>query len=318
MTTTVAGVTVQNTVKWREDLGSRNRAFSSIKKYKKELLGIKTQMTGLGNIKIKVDGLKEAKKQLSAIRQEAQRIRPTTTAPRAPSTPTQPSTPRTTRSPITDEDRARRSRERMSDKISVFENTKAFRSANRERREGIRLQLREISNERELRVAVSRVQRELRDEAGRRAEILRLQRQSGFAQSRANDSAKHMVGTLFSVYTAVEGISAVVRTGMDFQKVESGMLAVSNNSEEAKANLQFMREETRRLGGDLVQNSKGFMQMLAAGDGKISLKDMKALTTGVLEASTVLGLSTDDQAGSVRALVQMLGKSQVMSKTLDL
>ena len=135
-----------------------------------------------------------------------------------------------------------------------------------------------------------------------------------FALQRSSSSMAQLAGSAFSVFTLMQGIGAVAKTGMDFQKVESGMTAVSTNAKEAGENLSFIRDESRRLGADLIQSSKGFTQLLAAGQGKIALKDMKALTTGVLETSTVLGLSSDDTAGSIRALTQMMSKGKVMSK----
>jgi hypothetical protein len=109
------------------------------------------------------------------------------------------------------------------------------------------------------------------------------------------------------VFTAIQGVAAVARTGMGIQRVKSSMLAVSDNSADAKENIAFVRAETLRLGGDLVQNSKALSQLLA-NRGGITKEDTKALFTGIAELSTARGLTTDEVAGAVKAIGQMMGK----------
>ncbi len=323
MTTTVAGIVVQNRVEWKENTKGRDSAFSSLQKYKQELLGIKTQMTGLGDIKIKVAGLREAKDHLNQIREQAKEGKgkfrvPPVVDPLTPTTPRPP--PNSPRSPKSELEKEAALRERMQARIKKFANSPAMQRISEQKAHHIirELQSKEIKNERQLGVEISNHQRRLRNLADARRENIRLQKKQGLLQERMTASARQLAGEMASVYLAVQGIGSTIRVGMDFQKVESGMTAVSTDSKEAAGSIAFIRSESRRLGADLIQSSKGFTQMLAAGQGKIALEDMKELTTGVMEVSTVLGLSADDTAGSIRALNQMVSKGAVMSKTLDL
>ena len=95
---------------------------------------------------------------------------------------------------------------------------------------------------------------------------------------------------------------------------DTSFKAVSENSQVAGENLQFVRDETLRLGLSYKEAAKGFSQMLASNQGQMQLNEVKELFIGMSEAGTLLGLSADDQAGSLRALQQMLSKTKVSAK----
>ena len=332
MATTLLGAKIESRVIWREDIKSRKQAFASLAKYKKEVLGIKTQLMGLGNIKIKVDGLAKAKSQLSQIKTQAAKTvkAPVTKTTKVSATsdfmgPPKPETLGFTqarqKSKALEETKAQIAAEKRLDKIYAFERRPMMQKLKKEMGELGKEQfdnyitsLKQIKSTRKLKLAMVDITKEVRELNRYERDRLKIMNKQNFATQRATASMAQLAGGAFSVFTMMQGIGAVARTGMDFQKVESGMVAVSTNASEASENITFVRGEARRLGADLIQTSKGFTQLLAAGQGKIALEDMKALTTGVLETSTVLGLSTDDTAGSIRALTQMMSKGKVMSK----
>jgi len=192
-------------------------------------------------------------------------------------------------------------------KIYAFELSPLVQDLNKERREAILLELRQIKNAHKLKDVMNEHNSVLRRESAIHKENLRLQNKQNFAQQRLTGSLKQMAGAAFSVYTAMQGIGAVARTGMGMQRIRSSMLAVSDNSADAKENIAFVRAETLRLGGDLVQNSKALSQLLA-NRGGITKEDTKALFTGIAELSTARGLTTDEVAGAVKAIGQMMGK----------
>ena len=331
MATTLLGAKIESRVIWREDIKSRKQAFASLAKYKKEVLGIKTQLMGLGNIKIRVDGLAKAKSQLSQIKTQAAKTvkAPVTKTAKVSATsdfmgPLKPPTQGAVKAEAMAQSaadkksleakRAKAREEKRLAKIFRLEMSPAMQKLTEEDRKQFILGLKKIKNANKLSIEIAKVQAKVRKINALEAQRLKIMNKQNFATQRATASMAQLAGGAFSVFTLMEGIGSVARTGMDFQKVESGMVAVSTNASEASENITFVRGEARRLGADLIQTSKGFTQLLAAGQGKIALEDMKALTTGVLETSTVLGLSTDDTAGSIRALTQMMSKGKVMSK----
>ncbi|MCP4987633.1 MAG: hypothetical protein GY928_16705 [Colwellia sp.] len=307
MAATMDGYTIKNTVLWRENVQSRTSAFASLQEYKNKLMGIKSQMTSLGDIKIKVEGLKEASKDIERLKQQAVKPTQPTDLPRTQRPPTQPREPR--KPPRTPEEQAQIEATKRLQKVREFMLNGVMRKITDEKRKQHRMDLLAIKSNDKLKLRMKEI-------LGDEREHLRLLKQKNFAHRRSVASIEQMAGGMFSVYTAMQGIASTAQVGMDFQKIDSSMVAVSKDSKEAGDNIAYIRGESRRLGSDLVQASKGFTQMLAAGQGKMKLDDMKELTTGVMEASTVLGLSADDTAGSIRALVQVISKGTVMSEEI--
>lgn len=131
-------------------------------------------------------------------------------------------------------------------------------------------------------------------------------KEQSYLMERANQSSKQLIGNYVSAFAAVGVLSNVTTIGQDFESINATFKAVSENAQTAGENIQFVRDETMRLGLSYKEAAKGFSQMLASNQGQLQLKDLKELFVGVSEAGTLLGLSADDQAGSLRALQQML------------
>lgn len=143
-------------------------------------------------------------------------------------------------------------------------------------------------------------------------------KEQNYLLQRANQSSKQLMGNYISAFAAVGVLSNVTTIGQDFESINATFKAVSENAQVAGENLQFVRDETMRLGLSYKEASKGFSQMLASNQGQLQLNELKELFVGVSEAGTLLGLSADDQAGSLRALQQMLSKTKVSSEELRL
>lgn len=139
-------------------------------------------------------------------------------------------------------------------------------------------------------------------------------KEQNYLMQRVNQSSKQLVGNYISAFAAVGVLSNVTTIGQDFESINATFKAVSENAQVAGENLQFVRDETMRLGLSYKEASKGFSQMLASNQGQMQLNEVKELFIGVSEAGTLLGLSADDQAGSLRALQQMLSKTKVSAK----
>ena len=135
---------------------------------------------------------------------------------------------------------------------------------------------------------------------------------------RMSGSATQLIGGFVSAFGAVEALTAVTQTGMQFEAVGKAMLVSSKNAEEAKQHLAWVREEAFRLGTPLLEAQKGFAGLMAAAGDKIALEDLKTVFVGVNEASTALGLSAEDQSGIILALKQMLSKGKIQAKPIGL
>lgn len=150
-----------------------------------------------------------------------------------------------------------------------------------------------------------------------RARTSQLRKQS-FLMKKMASSSRQVAGNMVSAFAVVAGIGAITRVGQEIESVENALLSVSGSSEKAAENFKFVRNEAFRLGASLKSTAKDYAKLLASSKNQISQDESEELLTGILEASTVLGLSADDTSGAIRALQQMLGKTKVTSEELRL
>lgn len=107
---------------------------------------------------------------------------------------------------------------------------------------------------------------------------------------------------------------AIMKTGQDFERMGVSMLAASDNADQAKSNLRYVREETDRLGLNLVAANRGFVQLAANTSKDFGNKNLRELFTGIAEMSTTLQLPSEDVQGTFRAISQMFGKNKIMAE----
>jgi len=355
MVDSVKGVNILNTVKWQDDIKSRKRMFQNIRRYKKAVSSIDTlklKMSGITETKNKI---KDLKKEVQAVQntsmvgprkppmqmdvkrqaeeqkrlddwlsnsnkqsiKEEENLRKQNAAKRKARIQSIRSLKKEEQAQAVKDMRMENKEAARLSKIYAFELSPLVQDLNEERRDTILLELRQIKNAHKLKDVMNEYNSTLRRESALHKENLRLQNKQNFAQERAVGSLKQMAGAAFSIYTAMQGISAIARTGMGMQKINAAMISVSGSTAEAKENISFIRKETLRLGGDLVENTRAFSQLLA-NRGEISRRDTKELFTGLTELATARGLTADETAGGVKALGQMMGKTRVMAKTLAL
>jgi hypothetical protein len=69
----LTATSIYNSVKWKEDVASRKKAFDSVNKYKKLMEGVKSQVKGIGDIQIKVSGYQQASAKLNAIKNKLEK-----------------------------------------------------------------------------------------------------------------------------------------------------------------------------------------------------------------------------------------------------
>ncbi|WP_257014172.1 tape measure protein [Serratia fonticola] len=126
------------------------------------------------------------------------------------------------------------------------------------------------------------------------------------------DSAK---GAIVIGATVALGKS-IMTAGQDLQSMESGLTAVTGSADKAAKEMQYLRDQSNRLGLDLIGTGKDYTKFLAAVGDKATQKQTRTLFEGVSEYGTVLGASAEDQSRALKALNQMYSKGTVMSEEL--
>lgn len=109
---------------------------------------------------------------------------------------------------------------------------------------------------------------------------------------------------------------SIMTAGQDLQSMESGLTAVTGSADKAAKEMQYLRDQSNRLGLDLIETGKDYTKFLAAVGDKATQKQTRAIFEGVSEYGTVLGASADDQSRALKALNQMYSKGTIQSEEL--
>ncbi len=80
---------------------------------------------------------------------------------------------------------------------------------------------------------------------------------------------------------------------------------------------RFWKNESERLGLNLLETAKSYMQIAAAAKGtELDGERTRDIFTAIAEASTVLQLSVDQTNGAIRAIGQIMSKGKVQAEEL--
>lgn len=109
---------------------------------------------------------------------------------------------------------------------------------------------------------------------------------------------------------------SIMTAGQDLQSMESGLTAVTGSADKAAKEMQYLRDQSNRLGLDLIETGKDYTKFLAAVGDKATQKQTRTIFEGVSEYGTVIGASADDQSRALKALNQMYSKGTIQSEEL--
>lgn len=121
------------------------------------------------------------------------------------------------------------------------------------------------------------------------------------------------VGAAYGVFSAGKSI---MEQGQFFQGLDATMTMVSDTSEEAGKRIQFVKDQSYRLGLSLKEASQGYVQMSIAADGVLSKQQNDDLFKAFSEYSTALQVDPVKYQRGITAIQQMMGKGQIMAEEL--
>lgn len=124
-------------------------------------------------------------------------------------------------------------------------------------------------------------------------------------------------------FSGIKSVFAAGRSalgaGMDMQRLENAFKAITGSSQAAGKEIQWLRDETKRLGQDFMTSADAYKGFAAAAMGTALEGDkVRQIFSSVSGAATVLGLSTEQVNGALFALSQMISKGTVSSEELKL
>ena len=119
-------------------------------------------------------------------------------------------------------------------------------------------------------------------------------------------------------FTAVMvGLQDILKTGMEFESIESGLRAATGGAIEGASAFKYVIAESERLGLQITGVAQSFKLFSGSVQGtSLSVEEQRTIFSSMAEASSVLGLSVDDTAGVFRALGQIASKGTVQMEEL--
>lgn len=108
----------------------------------------------------------------------------------------------------------------------------------------------------------------------------------------------------------------IVRTGLQLEKIEATLKAGVGSSLRARQEMEFLRNETDRLGLVFLTTAERVAGFYAASRGTEVADDVREITTAFLEASAVYRLTQEQVEGVFRAVEQMVSKGRVSAEEL--
>jgi tape measure domain-containing protein len=112
-------------------------------------------------------------------------------------------------------------------------------------------------------------------------------------------------------------VSGLFDAGTESQRLGRAFDAIKGSGKEAADELEFVRSTADRLGQEFYGTADAYKGILAASkDTALEGEQTRKIFNSIVEASSALGLSSDQTSGSLMALSQMISKGNVQAEEL--
>ena len=123
-------------------------------------------------------------------------------------------------------------------------------------------------------------------------------------------------GGAITIAATVALSGKIMTTGQDFESALSGLTAITGSTDKAAKEFDYLRDQSNRLGLDLLKTSRDYTQFAAAVGDKLPKDQMRSIFEGASEWGLVTGASADEASRALKSLNQMMSKGTVMSEEL--
>ncbi len=140
----------------------------------------------------------------------------------------------------------------------------------------------------------------------------------GAISSRAGVQIALMVIGVVALGVAVFKLGkAMIKTAIEVNKIMNALRVATGSVAGAEREFQFLVKTSRELALDLSTVGVQFAQLAAAAKGtRLAGEGVERIFAAVAKAALVLGLSTEQTTGAMRALQQMISKGTVQAEEL--
>lgn len=123
----------------------------------------------------------------------------------------------------------------------------------------------------------------------------------------------------FGAFEALkEGLGALVEAQVKLQSIQYTLLSATGNTIAAGESMQFLREESEKLGLSLPDTAEGFARLAAAASASgVSMTAQQGLFDAFAKASSTLHLSTAQSGRALLALQEMFSRGTITARQLN-
>ncbi|GAB5390195.1 MAG: hypothetical protein Alpg2KO_31630 [Alphaproteobacteria bacterium] len=112
-------------------------------------------------------------------------------------------------------------------------------------------------------------------------------------------------------------VRSSIETTMQLDAMDRAMKQATGSFEAAAEEMGFVREESDRLGLELLTTTQGYTKLASAARGtSLEGEQTRQLFLGISEASVVLGLNAEKTSGALTAVEQIMSKGKVSAEEL--
>lgn len=123
--------------------------------------------------------------------------------------------------------------------------------------------------------------------------------------------------TVLATMKVSEFVSNTIKASVVADSLSRSYKAITGSAEAANSELKFISDTANTLGLELTSVEKSYRDIYAASkDTTLEGQGVRDIFSAITKASSVLGMSVDETEGALRALSQMISKSNVQSEEL--
>jgi tape measure domain-containing protein len=164
---------------------------------------------------------------------------------------------------------------------------------------------------------LDRAEKELRELTAAQRQGQTAARSFGASLKTLAIQAGGVAAVMIGVRKSLMEIQASIGAATTLEGIERALKVATGSATAGAEALAFVRQESDRLGLSLPAMAKQFSKLSAATASNAALAgETREIFLAVAEASTVLGLSTDDASGALNAFVQIASKGKVQAEEL--
>jgi len=123
--------------------------------------------------------------------------------------------------------------------------------------------------------------------------------------------------TVLATMEIQQFVTNTIQAGVELDSLQRSFKAITGSAALAKEQMGFVSGIANDLGLELTSLEKSYKDILAASRGTaLEGQNVQKVFLSINKAAAVLGMSSDDVQGSLRALSQMISKGNVQAKLL--